>query len=97
MPDMIGVTTTLVSARTGETRIVTTREPVETVDPAILWATFRAERDRMLAASDKYALPDFPQPAAARTAWLAYRKALRDLPGVTSNPLAPAWPKPPQG
>ena len=94
---MIEVETTLTSALTGETRMVTTLEPVASVDPAILWATFRAERDRLLAASDKYALPDFPQPAAKRTAWLAYRKALRDLPGVTSNPLAPAWPKPPQG
>ena len=97
MPDMIEVETTLVSALTGETRIVTTLEPVETVDPAILWAALRVERDRLLAASDKYALPDFPQPAAKRTAWLTYRKALRDLPGVTIDPLAPAWPKPPQG
>ena len=94
---MIEVETTLTSALTGETRMVTTLEPVETVDPAILWAALRVERDRMLAASDKYALPDFPQPAAKRTAWLAYRKALRDLPGVTSNPLAAVWPKPPQG
>ena len=97
MPDMIEVETVLTSALTGETRMVTTLEPVASVDPAILWAALRVERDRMLAASDKYALPDFPQPAAKRTAWLAYRKALRDLPGVTSNPLAPAWPKPPQG
>ena len=94
---MIEVETVLTSALTGETRTVTTLEPVASVDPAILWAALRVERDRMLAASDKYALPDFPQPAAKRTAWLAYRKALRDLPGVTSNPLAPAWPKPPQG
>ena len=97
MPDMIEVETTLTSALTGETRMVTTLEPVASVDPAILWATFRAERDRLLAASDKYALPDYPQTAAAKAAWLTYRKALRDLPGVTSNPLAPAWPKPPQG
>ena len=87
----------LVSALTGQTRVITTLEPVETVDPAILWAALRVERDRMLAASDKYALPDFPQPAAKRTAWLAYRKALRDLPDVTIDPLAPVWPKPPQG
>ena len=94
---MIEVETVLTSALTGETRTVTTLEPVETVDPAILWAALRVERDRMLAASDKYALPDFPQTAAARTAWLAYRKALRDLPDVTIDPLAPVWPQPPQG
>ena len=97
MPDMIEVTTTLVSALAGETRIVTTMEPVETVDPAILWSACRAERDRRLALSDKYALPDFPQPAATRTAWLAYRQALRDLPNVTIDPLAPVWPQPPLG
>ena len=97
MPDMIEVETMLVSALTGQTRVITTLEPVETVDPAILWAALRVERDRMLAASDKYALPDFPQPAAKRTAWLAYRKALRDLPDVTIDPLAPVWPQPPLG
>ena len=97
MPDMIEVATVLTSALTGETRTITTLEPVAVVDPAILWAALRTERDRLLALSDKYALPDYPQTAAAKAAWLTYRKALRDLPGVTSNPLAPAWPKPPQG
>ncbi|MEG6551743.1 tail fiber assembly protein [Desulfocurvibacter africanus] len=41
----------------------------------------RAERDRRLTASDRYALPDYPHAdAATRQAWLAYRQALRNVP-----------------
>lgn len=63
------------------------------------WADLRAERDRLLRMSDldPRNLADFPQTPAARDAWLTYRQALRDLPDVTSDPLAPVWPEPPQG
>lgn len=59
------------------------------------WPDLRTERDRLLLASDPRALPDYPQTAAERAAWLAYRQALRDLPGQTSDPMAPVWPQPP--
>lgn len=84
------------SAKSGDlirTVVVPEPEPV----PSDPWADLRAERDHLLAASDPRALPDFPQTEASRAAWLAYRQALRDLPDVTSDPLAPVWPEPPQG
>ncbi|ADO42383.1 tail fiber assembly protein [Ketogulonicigenium vulgare] len=52
----------------------------------------RAERDRRLAASDRYVLPDYPQSDEARVAWLAYRQALRDLPEATADPAQLVWP-----
>lgn len=40
----------------------------------------RQERDRLLSATDKYALPDYPhRNEATRQAWLHYRRALRDI------------------
>ena len=57
----------------------------------------RNERNRRLTASDRYALPDYPHAnEEVRAAWLAYRQALRDLPGVTIDPSNPEWPTPPQ-
>ncbi|HEY0213942.1 MAG TPA: tail fiber assembly protein [Paenirhodobacter sp.] len=61
-----------------------------------LWAALRAERDRRLTASDKYALPDYPQSETQRSAWLTYRQALRDLPENTTDPTAPDWPVAPE-
>lgn len=56
------------------------------------WGTLRSERDRLLSLSDKYVLPDFPQPEPQRQAWLDYRQALRDLPELTADPESPVWP-----
>ncbi|WP_273690229.1 tail fiber assembly protein [Ketogulonicigenium vulgare] len=55
----------------------------------------RAERDRRLAESDKYVLPDYPISESQRNAWLAYRVSLRELPELTTDPLNPSWPEPP--
>lgn len=56
----------------------------------------RNERNRRLAASDRYVLPDYPHASEeARQAWLAYRQALRDLPENTVDPTAPDWPERP--
>jgi len=53
----------------------------------------RAERDRLLAATDWTQLPDVPE--AVRQAWSVYRQALRDVPQQTSFPDAVAWPEKP--
>lgn len=56
------------------------------------WISLRADRDRMLSASDWTQAPDAP---VDRAAWAAYRQALRDLPANTVDPCAPQWPSPP--
>lgn len=60
--------------------------PEPEVDPLI---ALRAERDRLLAASDWTQLPDAPLADEQRTAWRDYRQALRDLPETGD------WPAPP--
>lgn len=63
-----------------------------------LAAWVRGERDRRLAASDARALADYPHAdEAARTAWLDYRQALRDVPGQEGFPTAAIWPAAPEG
>lgn len=51
----------------------------------------RAERDRLLAETDWWVLPD----RTATTEQLAYRQALRDLPANTADPANPVWPDKP--
>ncbi|WP_034627619.1 tail fiber assembly protein [Desulfocurvibacter africanus] len=64
-------------------------------DGAWVWPTdvlataIRAERDRRLAATDRYALNDYPHAGdAARQAWQDYRQALRDMPEQQGFPWA---------
>ena len=52
----------------------------------------RAERDRLLAETDWWVLPD----RTATTEQLAYRQALRDLPANTVDPANPVWPTKPE-
>jgi hypothetical protein len=65
---------------------------IETDDPGILEARMRYQRDLKLAASDWAMSPDAP---TDKTAWAAYRQALRDFPAtwtpgpVAEFPLAP--------
>lgn len=62
------------------------------------WTFLRRERDDKLKASDWIvAVPDAPFTDEQKTAWRAYRQALRDLPSTVSNieDSNIAWPTPP--
>jgi len=62
------------------------------VERALAWKAIRAERDRMLDASDWTQLPDAPVDAAA---WATYRQQLRDLPQNYILPDDVEWPEEP--
>lgn len=53
----------------------------------------RAERNRLLAASDWTQLPDVPE--TTRLAWEPYRQALRDVPDQPGFPYEVEWPEQP--
>jgi hypothetical protein len=53
------------------------------------WAAIRAERNRLLVASDWTQLPDAPVDAAA---WATHRQALRDI-TTQDNPFSIVWPE----
>lgn len=67
--------------------------------PAEAIAAVRRERDRRLASSDRYVLPDFPISETDRDAWMNYRADLRGLPEAQpSASLATViWPALPNG
>lgn len=52
------------------------------------WAALRAERDRLLAETDWWAVAD----RTMSDEQIAYRQALRDLPANTTDPANPVWP-----
>ena len=58
--------------------------PAPTTDE--LAAQKRAERDSLLAQTDKYMLPDFPITEEKLVQYKAYRQYLRDLPESTEFP-----------
>lgn len=58
------------------------------------WATVRSQRDHLLKISDWTQVADAPLDQAQRSAWTAYRQALRDLPSG-GNLAALSWPIPP--
>jgi hypothetical protein len=60
-------------------------------DDVAAWKEVRMKRDALLASTDWTQLPDAP---VDKTAWLDYRKKLRDLP-ETTDPLAVVWPEKP--
>jgi hypothetical protein len=85
----------LVNCETGEAvEVDMTEEEIASMPDATVgaWNALRAERDRLLAASDWTVLGDSPTPTAT---WKAYRQQLRDLPQNTEDPFAPVWPTPP--
>jgi len=59
---------------------------------SVAMTALRAERDRLLAETDWWVLPD----RTASAEQLAYRQALRDLPATTSDPANPVWPTKPE-
>ena len=53
----------------------------------------RKRRNKALAETDKYAIPDWPHATTeVKQAWFDYRQALRDLPANTEDPVNPVWP-----
>ena len=62
------------------------------VRDALAWDEVRAERDRLLAASDWTQLADAPVDAAA---WTTYRQQLRDIPQDFDSPDDVVWPEQP--
>ena len=59
------------------------------------WKELRQERNKRLAEVDWIFSEDYAIDDASYQQWLAYRKALRDLPAVTENPANPVWPEKP--
>ena len=57
-------------------------------------ATVRAERNRLLAASDWTQLLDIPE--TTRAVWAVYRQALRDIPQQEGFPHSVVWPSKPE-
>jgi hypothetical protein len=55
----------------------------------------RQERNQRLADVDWIFSEDYAIDDASYQQWLTYRKALRDLPAVTEDPLNPVWPEKP--
>jgi hypothetical protein len=58
-------------------------------------AEARRRRNTLLSMSDWTQLLDAPLTDGQRSAWRAYRQALRDLPGHPGWPGAITWPAPP--
>ena len=59
------------------------------------WKAVRAERDRLLAASDFTQMPDAPLSDADKQAWADYRQTLRDIPQDFASPDDVVWPEQP--
>lgn len=53
-----------------------------------LWTNLRDERNRRLAETDYFGMPDVVMSDEMK----AYRQALRDLPANTADPANPVWP-----
>lgn len=58
-----------------------------------LEAAVRVRRNRLLRASDRYVLPDFPISESLRARILAYRQTLRDIPATYAGRMGEIeWP-----
>lgn len=76
---------------------IITFTPPEPPSSESLFASFRTERDRRLAATDYLLMPDYPLDDTLKGAVQAYRQALRDLPSQEGAPWdgggeATPWP-----
>ena len=56
------------------------------------WTELRRLRTKELKECDWTQLTDVPLLDAVKLSWIAYRKALRDLPSTTVDPTNPTWP-----
>ena len=70
-------------------------EKWEHVKVKIPWKPLRQERDRRLAEVDWIFTSDYDLSVSDHAVWMAYRKALRDLPSTTEDPANPVWPEKP--
>jgi hypothetical protein len=70
-------------------------EKWEHVKVKIPWKPLRQERNRRLAEVDWIFTSDYDLSVSDHAAWMAYRKALRDLPSTTEDPANPVWPEKP--
>lgn len=66
-----------------------TRQWESTMTPEKRWSAIRAERNRLLQASDWTQLPDVP--LTTKEPWAAYRQALRDI-TEQPDPFNITWP-----
>jgi hypothetical protein len=80
---------------TGEVTLVADPSKVSQKTEAA-WSQLRNQRDSLLTSSDWRVLPFAPLTPETQQAWVTYRQALRDLPGVTEDPQSVSWPSPPQ-
>jgi len=65
------------------------------VRDARAWDAVRAERDRLLGASDWTQVADAPLSSADKQAWQDYRQTLRDVPQDFDTPDDVVWPETP--
>ena len=76
-----------------------TLETLEAAWPSVRdarkWDAVRAERDRLLTASDWTRMDDTPLSDADRQAWADYRQTLRDIPQTQDDPDSIVWPETP--
>jgi hypothetical protein len=68
-------------------------DPRDTVERQ--WTSIRMMRNRLLAASDIYMLPDFPQTQERRVEWEVYRERLRNITDYYETPEKVVWPEAP--
>jgi hypothetical protein len=69
--------------------------PVAPVVEALTWKNLREERNMRLAEVDWVFSTDYQIPDDKRVVWIAYRRALRELPSTTEDPTNPVWPEKP--
>jgi hypothetical protein len=67
-------------------------KPVLADQPKATADAVRADRNARLTVCDYRMMPDYPQPAAARDEWTAYRQALREVPKQKGFPDNVKWP-----
>ena len=81
-----------------KTEIILVTDDTITLQTAneLLTEEIRIERNILLQASDKYMLDDWPHASPdVKTAWVDYRRALRDMAVIAADPENPKWPTQP--